>query len=66
VAKTSDRMALLMTGDERFSLIWRKIERANKHIRDLNAAKASLAEAKLEIFMAESELSKKTVAVEMR
>ena len=55
-----------MTGDERFSLIWRKIERANKHIRDLNAAKASLAEAKLEIFVAESELSKKTVAVEMR
>jgi enamine deaminase RidA (YjgF/YER057c/UK114 family) len=27
-----------MTADERFALIWHKIERANKHIRDLNAA----------------------------
>jgi hypothetical protein len=30
-----------MTADERFALIWHKIERANKHIRDLNAAIAT-------------------------
>jgi hypothetical protein len=30
-----------MTADERFALIWHKIERANKHIRDLDAAIAA-------------------------
>ena len=30
-----------MTADERLALIWHKIERANKHIRDLGAAIAS-------------------------
>ena len=28
----------MMTGDERFALVWQKVERANKHIHDLNAA----------------------------
>jgi hypothetical protein len=30
-----------MTADERFALVWHKIERANKHIRDLDAAIAA-------------------------
>ena len=39
-------MGVLMTGDERFALIWHKVERAKKHIRDLNDAIAVFMAAK--------------------
>ena len=28
----------MMTSDERFALVWQKVERANKHIADLETA----------------------------
>jgi hypothetical protein len=35
-----------MTADERFALIWLKIERANKHISDLDTAIAAFLATK--------------------